>query len=457
MLRRTTIRTRVLLGIVLPAAALVVVVASNLRRTVGLGVAVGAVVLVAIAIAMVIARSISRPIAVLAEQAADVSALQQAEGRVATDELLPPRILDTTFGGELGELATAIAAGRKRALHLVNEQRNQQRSLRELATNMSSRSNEVLGAALTTIDDLARRDHDPASAASLATVQRLVARADRHTGSVLVLLGEGGRVAEHDTPVTDVVWAACLAVGATDRIDLISMAESVVRADAVGDLAHLVAEMLENAAHASGAEQRVSVLGESTDVGYLVTVVDHGGGMDAVALAEANRRVARAVPVNQVPARALGLDVVGRLARRHGIIVRLGQSSDGGIVVRVEIPASLVVEAAAEPEAIIDLAAAETLDAREAEAEAQAEPQVEEPPVAVPMIEVPMIEVIAPQPVAATETRARETPPSAIPNVVIDPMPYVVRVRPVQIHTDELLPSNGRKKRWAAALAKASQ
>jgi hypothetical protein len=64
MLRRTTIRTRVLLGIILPAAALVVVVASNLRRTVGLGVAVGAVVLVAIAIAMMIARSISRPIAV---------------------------------------------------------------------------------------------------------------------------------------------------------------------------------------------------------------------------------------------------------------------------------------------------------------------------------------------------------------------------------------------------------
>jgi signal transduction histidine kinase len=455
----------VLLGIVVPAVALVVIVAFNLRRSAGLGAAVAAVVVVATAVAIVIARSISRPIATLAEQAADVAVLQQAEGRIATDELLPPRPLDTDFGGELGDLANAIATGRRRALGIVTEQRLQHRSLRELATNMTSRSNDVLGAALTTIDDLARRDHDPASAATLATVQRLVARADRHTGSVLVLLGEGGRVAGKDTPITDVVWAACLAVGATDRIDLVSMADSTVRADAVGDLAHLIAEMLENAAHASEGDQRVSVLGESTDVGYLVTVVDHGGGMDAVALAEANRRVARAVPVNQVPGRALGLDVVGRLARRHGILVRLGESSDGGIVVRVEIPASLVVEPAAVPDTIVDLAGAEADETRDAEpwvtadvSTAGVETTAPEPaPVEVP-IEVP-IEVIAPEPVAhkPVANHGLADMPAASPSIVVDPMPYVVRVRPVPIHGDELLPNNGRKKRWAAALAKAGQ
>ncbi len=505
MLRRATIRTRVLAGAAVPAVALVVVVALNLRRSPGLGVGVALVVVAAILVGVTIARSIARPIEVLTDQVADLSAMRWVEGRsVQTDELLPPRAVEGAYGGELGELAAAIATSRKRALRLIAEQREQHRTLRELAANSAQRATDVLAGALDTIDELSRRDHDPAAAASLSTVQRLVARADRHSSSVLVLLGEGGRVAEHDTALSEVVWAASLAVDAAERIDLVSLSAAVVRADAVSDLAHLLAEMLENSAHASGADQRVTLLGESTDVGYLLTLVDHGAGMDAVALAEANRRVARAVPVDQVPVRALGLDVVGRLARRHGIVVRLGESSDGGIVVRVEIPASLLVESAIEePMITVDLAEEHAIDAAIAaepfaddaadeleELRDSDEPGEPESHEVVEMIDsdddvtvglpgaLEATTPVAPaaQPAATPEPQPEPEPAVRIeapavsvpsrPGVVIDPLPYVVRVSSDELlprsgnrRPDELLPSSAgrRNRRWSAALARVGQ
>lgn len=504
MLRRATIRTRVLAGAAVPALALVVVVALNLRRSAGLGIGVGVVVLAAIAVGVTIARSIARPIEALTDQVADLTAMRWVEGRsVQTDELLPPRALEGASGGELGELAAAIATSRKRALRLIAEQREQHRSLRELAANSAQRTTDVLAGALDTIDELSRRDHDPAAAASLSTVQRLVARADRHSSSVLVLLGEGGRVTEHETALSEVVWAASLAVDAAERIDLVSLSAAVVRSDAVSDIAHLLAEMLENSAHASGADQRVTLLGESTDVGYLLTLVDHGAGMDAVALAEANRRVARAVPVDQVPVRALGLDVVGRLARRHGIVVRLGESSDGGIVVRVEIPASLLVESSVdEPMITVDLAEEHAIDAAIAadpvaadlldelgDSDQPGEPEdraaVEMPQdvemidsddddviVGEPVLDVttPVATAVAPAPAPQPEPVVHIEAPAVLvpsrPGVVIDPLPYVVRVSSDELlprignrRPDELLPSSAgrRNRRWSAALARVGQ
>jgi signal transduction histidine kinase len=523
MLRRTTIRTRVLVGLAPPAFALVLIVALNLRRSVGLGVLVGAVIALGLVVAIAAARSISRPLTVLAAQAADVNVLQRADSSIPVDELLPQGLTDHGYGGEIGQLANAIATGRKRALQTVVDQREQHRTLREMATNSAERTSGVLTTALSQIDELARRDHDAATATSLASVQRMVARADRHTGGVLVLLGRDTPKVERDTSLTEVLWAACLAVDAADRIDFVSMSEAYVRSDAVNDLAHLLAEMLENAAHATGETSRVTVLGEANDIGYLVTVVDHGGGMDAVALAESNRRVSRAVPAEIVPARALGLDVVGRLARRQGILVRLGESSDGGIVVRVEIPASVLAEApvieapgvedaavedapigdapraeiAAEDAPVevevgvevgvdVDLNEEHEVDEFAAAAEAAAAAAVADvlaPPAAALIPEVvgphegrvgdgrvvdahgpdrgqhldrghdlePIeVEITAPTPMSYPSHAAN----GGAPSIVIDPMPYVVKVhRP----HDELLPSGQRKKRWAAALAKAGQ
>ncbi len=468
MLRRWTIRTRVLFGVAVPLIALVVIAAVGADRGLELALAVAFVATVAIALAVTIARSIARPLTVLAGQAADVTVLHRAELANTSDEILPPVDVERGYGGEIGQLAGAIAAGRQRALTMLADQRRQQRTLQEMAANRVERTNEVLGSALNQLDELARRDHDPATTVALSAVQRMVARGDRHSAGVLALLGREALNSPSDASMAQVVWAACLAVDAAERIELVSMHDAYVASSAVSDLAHLLAEILENAAQASGAGSEVTVLGESSDIGYLLTIVDRGSGLDTVALAEANRRAGRATPIEQVPARALGLDIVGRLARRHGILVRLGEASDGGIVVRVEVPAMLLTEipveevvpselgidATAEVTAasgdvnsderdsdVLDLVRAEAAmvaETHEQEAHAQEANDIEDEPI--------VVEITAP-PVAA-----RETPGLGVPSIVIDPLPYVVRVsRP----PDELLPSGQRKKRWAAALAKA--
>jgi hypothetical protein len=309
----------------------------------------------------------------------------------------------------------------------------------------------------------------------------MVARGDRHSAGVLALLGRDAPGAEADRSIADVVWAACLAVEASDRVELVSTADGYVAAAAVNDLAHLLAEILENAAQASGGESRVTVLGEAVDIGYLVTIVDRGAGMDSDDLAEANRRAGRAVAAEQIPSRALGLDIVGRLARRHGMLVRLGEAAGGGIVVRVEVPAMLLAEApteAAITETLVDEArvgdeargsevpvraddAPDDVDATvDASANAPDEPEVEvvEPALAAADVDVAAVSEIdltidEPTVVAINEPAVTydEVVGISVPSIVIDTMPYVVRVnRP----HDELLPTGPRKKRWAAALAK---
>lgn len=452
MLRRTTIRTRLLIGVALPLVALVAIVALNVRRSLGLGIAVGAVVVVAAVAAILIARSIARPITALAAQAGAIGTARTVDGRIVTDELLPPRVVDPGYGAELDTLARAIAAGRNRALQVLIDQEHHQRTLRELSTTSARRTTGVLAEALAQLDELARAD-DGEGAAPLTNLQRLVARADRHATNVLVLLADETNADAGDTPIADVLWAACMAVNAGDRIDFMSLADAHLKGSAVGDLAHLLAEILENAAAANGDGSRVTVLGEEYDLGYLLTVVDHGGGMDAEALAVANKRVSIPSP-EALPSRALGLDVVGRLARRQGMLVRLGESSDGGVVVRVEVPAAVLTTApiVLEDEHAIDRAAEvpapvlEPAFAEEAGPESFVDGGVVEPALASVADDEP-IEVQITAPPMPVSARAGIGSPS----IVIDPLPYVVRIsRPA----DELLPRN-RKKKWSGALAKA--
>jgi hypothetical protein len=67
--------------------------------------------------------------------------------------------------------------------------------------------------------------------------------------------------------------------------------------------------------------------------------------MDTQALAEANVRLSGTASFMAEPTRFLGHFVVGALARKCGIEVRLGEAPAAGVVARVLIPVSLLAEA----------------------------------------------------------------------------------------------------------------
>ena len=86
----------------------------------------------------------------------------------------------------------------------------------------------------------------------------------------------------------------------------------------VPDLTLLLAELLENATAFSPPEVPVEV-SATLHTGCLIQIVDRGIGMSAERLAEENRRLVSRERLDVAPTTMLGLFVVGRLARRHGM------------------------------------------------------------------------------------------------------------------------------------------
>src|SRR5204862_7880453 len=101
-------------------------------------------------------------------------------------------------------------------------------------------------------------------------------------------------------------------------------------------------ELLENATSFSPPQSTVEIHAATTVAGWCqIGIVDHGIGMNAERLAEENRRLVERERLDIVPTSVLGLFVVGRLARRHGLAVQLRATPGGGTTATVAIPPAL--------------------------------------------------------------------------------------------------------------------
>jgi len=72
-----------------------------------------------------------------------------------------------------------------------------------------------------------------------------------------------------------------------------------------------------------------------------VSIVDRGIGIPSEQLAEENRRLVERERLDIAPTGKLGLFVVGRLARRHGLTVELLPTPSGGTTAKITIPPTL--------------------------------------------------------------------------------------------------------------------
>ena len=123
------------------------------------------------------------------------------------------------------------------------------------------------------------------------------------------------------------------------RIQLTGVPDVEVMGHAVNHLVHLVAELLENATVFSSPESKVLVHSQRlSDGGAMVEIEDRGIGMSPHEISDANERLAHPPEFDVSVSRMMGLYVVGRLATRHGITVRLRQSETGGVSAFVRIP-----------------------------------------------------------------------------------------------------------------------
>ena len=266
-------------------------------------------------------------------------------------EAIAPLDLDTENGDEIGELARSFQ-GMHRSLIEVGAR--QMESLRagvsSILVTLARRNSGLVDRQLALLDDLESREDDPKTLGGYYQVDHLAARMRRNAESLLVLAGsESPRVWAKATEMSNVVRAAVSEVDEYQRVEVVALEPARLSGGAVSDVAHLLAELLENAVQFSAPTETVRVTGLFGEDGYELLVSDRGVGLSDSRVAELNRILHRPPALGLSVEPTMGIHVVANLAHRHGLAVQLVRSVPG-VTAKVTIPRDrLEVAKPAEP------------------------------------------------------------------------------------------------------------
>ena len=251
------------------------------------------------------------------------------------------------FGqAEIGQVGQAINAVQRAAVEAAVEQAELRRGVSAVFVNLARRSQVLLHRQLTLLDTMERRTEDPAELADLFKVDHLTTRMRRHAEGLIILAGGSpGRAWRKPVRMVDVVRAAVGEVEDYARVTVRPFPGTGLLGSAVADVTHLIAELVENAAVFSPPSTQVTVQGEVVAHGFALEIDDRGLGLGEQLLAEINERLAVEQEFDLADTDRLGLFVVSRLARRHGIRVHVRPSPYGGTTAVVLIPRELLAEA----------------------------------------------------------------------------------------------------------------
>ncbi len=317
----------------------------------------GVTLVAAFVLTWLVSRSITRPLRSLTEQARGL-----ANGRlpVAVDH-----VLRTPFGedvvlpevapvrvaarDEVVDVANALNSVQQTALDLAVGQAVLRRNIADSFVNLGRRNQNLLRRQLDYITEFEKRETDPDALANLFRLDHLATRMRRNAESLLVLAAiEPARRWATPVSLSDVARSALGEVEDFQRVAVRDLPPAMVAGQTTADLAHLLAELVENALVFSPPEHPVEIRGNrGPDGAYRVSIVDRGPGMKPDDLAGANRRLARAESFTVSPSNYLGHFVAGNLAARHGIMVHLEPGPDGrGLVAVVDLPPSALADTA---------------------------------------------------------------------------------------------------------------
>jgi signal transduction histidine kinase len=322
--------------------------ASAQAIAIGVGGAGGLLLIVVVWAGIVIGRSISRPLGQLTQAATTVADLAGAELRRVRDtedvDQALPRFASVTVrgSGEIGDLAAAFNRVQAIAAQLVERQLSGRRNVAVMFANIARRTQSLVGRQHAVVQELDRYEWRAPVVDRYRQLDHLAARLRRAADSLLVVSGTiDSGAGSTPTALADVVAAATADIEDASAVRFGEVDRAIVSPGFVADLRLLLAELLENATSFSPPGVPVEVSARTTFDGCRLIVLDHGLGMTPERLAEENRRLIERERLDISPTSMLGLFVVGRLARRHGLAVRLDHSDGGGITVTVGIPRRL--------------------------------------------------------------------------------------------------------------------
>ena len=308
-------------------------------------------------VSTIVARSLIRPLRKLRADALDVAGnrlpemvrrLSQSEGADEGVEIEP---IGVTSTDEIGEVARAFDQVHREAVRLAADEAMLRGNLNAMFINLSRRSQSLIERQLSLIDSLEQSEQDSGRLSSLFRLDHLATRMRRNSENLLVLAGhEVTRRWSQPVALVDVLRAAISEIEQYERVVLNVQPGIVVVGQAVNDVVHLVAEIVENATGFSPEDTQVYVSGQPlSSGGVLLDITDNGVGISDQEMSHANWRLDNPPVVDVAVSRRMGLFVVGRLAARHGVRVRLRHAQTGGLTALIWLPDTVAAPEVAAP------------------------------------------------------------------------------------------------------------
>ncbi|MFE5581170.1 nitrate- and nitrite sensing domain-containing protein [Kitasatospora sp. NPDC056531] len=249
---------------------------------------------------------------------------------------------------ELARLGQALNLARSAALEAAVRQAEQHRGFERLLQRIARRTQLLIGRQLRKLDELERKHEDPEVLEGLFDLDHLTARLRRYEENLVIMAGgQPQRRWRKPVPLLDVLRSAQGEVQDYRRIMIDVEGHPWLSERAVGPVAHVLAELMENATTFSKPPTPVEVRAGMVGRGLAVEIEDRGLGMDPEQYCAANELMSRP-PRTDVLARAddirLGFHVVARLAALNGLKIEFRPSAFGGTRVVVLVPDELVID-----------------------------------------------------------------------------------------------------------------
>ena len=247
---------------------------------------------------------------------------------------------------EISQIAASFATVQEEAVAVAVDQARLRKGVSQVFLNISMRNQSLLHRQLSMLDSMERQTSEPGALADLFRLDHLTTRMRRHAEGLIILSGSTpARGWRNPVPVVDVLRAAIAEVEDYVRVDVVSESGDLIAGNAVNDLIHLFAELIENATTFSPPSTRIEIRADRVGNGLAVEIEDRGLGLAEEDLAAVNRRLAGPAEWDLANSEQLGLFVVSRLAARHTITVTLRRSAYGGTTVILLLPFGVIVRA----------------------------------------------------------------------------------------------------------------
>lgn len=293
----------------------------------------------------------------LSELRADTFALAQQEipdvvGRLRAGEQVPAPAVRTPSrrtGDDVQQTSEGLAAVRQAATAAIVHQAQGREGTKKVFLNIARRTQILIHRQISMLDALEREHEDPELLRELFAVDHLATRMRRNAENLVILGGAlPARRWRNAVPVVNVLRSAVSETESYSRVVVQGVPRVSLDGQAVADVIHLVAELIENGTTFSPPYTQVQVSAQEVTEGLTVEVEDRGLGMTEQEYQRLNAYLADP-PELDVSALGddlrLGLFVVARLAARHDVRVSLRPSPYGGTRAVVLVPSALLEEA----------------------------------------------------------------------------------------------------------------